>query len=454
MNNVAIELILGLLIGLTGIFTFLKIRNNFEIFSTIDLAIWSNAAIFGFAPWISFYYGNHKLSDVSLYILLETYGAVLFFIYGLFLMRAWTPKFKIKNGTQEYLGGFLKVITSFILFVDPTSMILFFIGTFFFQILFDLKAGFLSGINKSTWVKLPYWLTSINMMIGLFKYICVVWSVTSFLKGKNKLISMVILLSEFVFALIYARREMAFFLVLIFIIYLINEKKVKFKFVIGALALIVFANSFIFPLYLDIRIASYRFHYLSPLTKVSAIASYLITHPVLHTWGKRYARNMSHRALIIRPIARILKKQNTQPLMMGRAIVRTLYWVVPKVFLDQKYLHRQPLQYIEHFYGMASRDRGVDWPFFGCADWGIPGAFFMGLLLGGLLVFLEKVSGLLFKMGNVFFSLCVFSAALTIAFFFQTNLIADWIILRNVLILFILFKVFEWIKKQVKSRNK
>ena len=444
-SDTALELILsGIILLAVGVHFATKMRYHPSI-SAVDVSIWMTAVFFGGGPFAALFF-SRRLSAVDPAAMTWSYILIYLFIIGLFIadnIASINPRSVRRPGSslfQSTLAHSLRSVTK----INTKHIFAYYLLVWFFRLLLGIKYGiFFSGTASAERVTaLPYVVVVIQMLLKVVSLGCLVWSCGMIWHRRRRTpLSLGILILELIWAFIKGRRWIFEIIVIVALVLRICNLHLKARYVYGAVMMLSFVLLWVYPTFIAIRV---QYKYSDPddnaviryaqTTKAVIIDQFKESTDDSNT--QLYRENMGNRALTpIRFNCSILEAQVGYPLMWGRAIGSTVIWVIPSALYPQKVEQPAPEQAVQSHYNFSQSDDASNWPAYGCADFGVIGGLFMGLLLGTVLRLMEKQVILLITR-HPFVALCLMAGALNAAIFVEASPTSLWSMLRSIVILY------------------
>ncbi len=412
-----------------------------------EVAMWFVGFSFGLAPIIAFAFGSKiLLSFEDSYI---AYISVSLYCLGLFLSG------QIIKSTNKilYRKAILShgAILSFINYKLPKSFILLCYGMFVLPKLYAIsRGGGISGLDTYELnISIPYPIVILSSLLNdsltvLLSIIVFLWLFTD--KRRNIILSIIILLTLFIFAFIAGRRQFLYLLSIFLICYKIYFGKVNFRIISYALALIISILLFISPLILGFR--------LQMQSRVLGATDVDIGQQILESIssiGEQSYREGSNNNLTERPLGvrvfllSIIEAQESREKLLGDAFLQEQSLALPR-FLRLSQFPMNPKHYVQLRYGLPIKDDSHNVVSSAVADFGIIGAlpygFIMGFFFNIPLLFcsyrLEYLS---------LFPVLLYCTFLLPSINFELTPGFQLSLIRNVIILFFIFRIFKTLSK-------
>ena len=454
-SNTTLEVILsGIILLVVGVHFVTKMRYHLSI-SVVDVSIWMTAVFFGAGPLVALFF-SRRLPAVDPAVMTWSYIVIYLFIIGLFLADNLSlinpravrqPRSSVFRST---LAHCLRSVTK----INTKQVFIYYILVWFFRLFLGIKYGiFFSGTASSERVTaLPYTVVVINMILKVLSLGCLVWSCGMIWHRRRRTpLPLGILILEFAWAFVKGRRWIFEIIVIMALVLRICNLHLKARYVYGAAVMLSFVLLWVYPTFIAIRV---QYKYSDPddnaVIRYAQTTKAVITDQLNESSDdsntQLYQENMANRALTpIRFNCSILAAQEGRPLMWGRAIWSTAVWVIPSAIYPQKIEQPAPEQLVQSHYNFSQSDDASNWPAYGCADFGVMGGLFMGLLLGAVLRLIEKQIIPLTN-SHPFVALCLMAGALNGAIFVEASPTSLWSMLRSTVILYCLARAASFLR--------
>lgn len=416
----------------------LSLKNRKDI-SLIDISIWITGASFGLAPFVLFLYGGQfpeaKLTNVFL-----SYLGIILFIAGLLIVKKYLKKSFRKN--ISLADTLIKVNN-----INPKLVLIFYLAFFIVRAVFAFSYGiFSSGTATAERMQaLPYYLFVARSLLDLVFWGCIFWSFVKILYGKKlTLLPSLILMIEILLIFFRGRRQMLYFVFLFIYLYIVFGYRVNFKILIPAAAVIVILVNIVFPYFLSFREISLRSNSNLELLENYSYSYYTLSQSGIDKYY--YEKNIADRVYINTWNIDILSKSSLLDGLNGQAMFSSIIWIIPSPFLPFKGLLKDPEYLINYKLGLSMQDSPSNWPAYGFADFGLLGGLIYGLLLGLVLYLLQSFAHYNFKKFP-FLTYVILGSVAFIAFFIEETPSAFFSVTRDIILLYLFFKVVNLFKK-------
>ena len=144
-------------------------------------------------------------------------------------------------------------------------------------------------------------------------------------------------------------------------------------------------------------------------------------------------------------ICKICKALDNKSPMKGRALIRSIEYVIPSVIYPAKTSKLPTEQEIQKHFGYQLGDTASTWPALGCADFGISGGLIVGLIVGLWLLSLELWTRSVMT-SYPLTSLILVGAMIACLAQVESTPELNWILYRNILILLVIAKSLNFVK--------
>ena len=454
-SNTTLEIILsGIILLVVGVHFVTKMRYHLSI-SVVDVSIWMTAVFFGTGPMVALFFSG-RLSAVDPAVMTWSYILIYLFIIGLFLadnVSRINPRSKRQPSSSVFRSTMAKCLGA-VTKINTKHIFGYYMLVWFFRLLLGIKYGiFFSGTASSERVTaLPYAVVVIQMILKVVSLGCLVWSCGMIWRRRSRTpMSLGILILEFIWAFVKGRRWIFEIIVIVALVLRICNLHLKARYIYAATMIVSFVLLWVYPTFIGIRD---QYKYSDPddnaVIRYAQTTKAVIADQFNESSGdinsQLYQENMAHRALTpIRFNCSVLEAQEGYPLMWGRAIWSTVVWVIPSAIYPQKLELPAPEQLVQSHYNFHESDDASNWPAYGCADFGVMGGLFMGLLLGTVLRLMEKQIISLIT-SYPFVALCLMAGSLNVAIFVEASPNSLWSMLRSIVILYCLARAVTFLR--------
>jgi hypothetical protein len=358
-----------------------------------DLAVIMVGSFFGIGPWVAAIQQKWTLPYESTDILVKAYFACALFLIGIYLGQK--PVRTRANGvTVKTLMDRSSQISILTIIVLEATM-------WAYKIILGQKYGiFFSGTATQERVEsLPYILVIAGNITYLLRLVSLVWASATLNmsdSARRKTVAAFILFSNLVAAFLEGRRWLLLVVVSMAVTTAMYKMKGQVQWIRKrAILVVALVGCFmLFPFFLSVRQT-----YFSRERGDDAVQAFVDSAKEASMSDDNSGaqrdnwENMAQRTMMIRFVCNIFGSQENYSPMAGEAFGSTLVWVIPSVFLKSKRGMVQTEQLIERYYRQPEVDVSSTWVSLGCADFGLPGAFLAGLILGLAMGAVENWAG-------------------------------------------------------------
>lgn len=447
------------LVGLTTIRTVLK-PSRTDVF---DIAIIFCGIFFGLGPWIAFYYGNWKFIQnphvpiESPAILLSSYVVIILYITGLWLAKKCLvfankllqQRLQHKNITQTTPKQILSILDIFGRFADIKCryVVIAAVSIWLLRVMIGVKYGiWFSGTARAENVaSQPYVIIVLSSLARTISIGCLAWSAACFWKEIRPLARFAgtsILIAELFWMFLSGRRFILVWFAFFFLGFLASGRKLKPKYLIIFILIIFIIAQFLFPFFMAVRDTYYRYPPLRELRQMNPILR--LNKAILLTIKngddsavKRYRENMSFRPLWPRSfISNIIAAQKNNSTLKGKALLRSMIYVIPSAIYSQKTKLLATEQLIQNHYNHKVTDTASSWPAIGCADFGICGGLIAAFVVGIWITIIRFAGSVIYKRHP--FVVMALAAGMTACIIqVETTPTPSWELCRNAVIILV-----------------
>jgi hypothetical protein len=448
INNYLIEFSLALILLIFTFFHFYKRYNNRKSIILIDVAIWTTGLAFGLSPFIYVFNGGSFKDNIIDVIL--SYLGIFLFIFGLNIVSKINNRIRKKFNEPNYFTFLPRLVNSI-----STKEVFFFYSFFFITRLYIAIEYnlFVSGSGtEATILNLPYSIVLIRDLIDLFGYASIVWAVSVLLMRKNKLLfPSLIIIIESLFMFFQGRRQIIFLFFIVFFVFIVSGYRLRIKYFIYAIIILFIANTVIFPSFLI-----FRDYYSFDNTRTNIIDDIAYNLNLTLSTPQdsyNYAQNIKVRVYINEWNISIIKKSGIYGGLNGNVFLLSAYWVIPKIFFQNKYSNITPENLINTYSFNYQYDSPENLPGYGFADFGLLGGLLYGIMFGLILLLVEKIA---VRLSNKFgyASLLLMSSFIFVAFSVEQGLISVFAMIRSSIIIVIILAFIKMISNTLNINAK
>jgi hypothetical protein len=417
-HSTIIHLLLASGILFHGAFHGFRRRSTFAL---NDLALCMTAAFFGIGPWLAFFYGRGTLPEYELVYLLKVYACLDLYLWGLAFVRRLAPLFGFarKNGQQSAPTSLFDTLKEAGR-ISPTFLISVYGSVWGIRLLLGLRYGiFVSGTATAENMEmLPYLVFAAATVLEVVAYACVLWASTVlWTASKRRGFAGALLLLELMWMSLQGRRWILALITMVFLGYLATSGRLRLRVAAVGAAVVFVLVVWLFP-----GFASFRDHYLRVYTVQDALPSIGSAVRSMSVDDVQIASQqhiLRERPLIVGFNLAIAEGQAEHGLMMGQALLNALVRVIPSVFYPAKTSQiLQPEEQVQTFYNVRVKDTSSNWPAYGMADLGIIGGLAAGLLVGGIMLFVQWLAATRLPVSR-FLTLCMLGGMIMDAAFVE-----------------------------------
>ncbi len=393
-----------------------RLRPGHDFFA-IQLAFWITVIFFGFGPWVALLYGGSKaLSLGDSEALLLAYGGVGLFLIGLLMggKLSAAHRANVSTATTTPFGDSIRSAPC----VSSYAVATIYVGIWITRLIIGVQYGMIvSGTQTpDNLAELPYLLVVMKSMIDVFVYGCLLWSNGIIWQNlRTKYVAWSIMVLELGWMFFQGRRWIFAFFIIMAAGFVLCRHQFRWRFAVGGVAVIAFLVMVAFPKFYEFRLGYWHnYERDGAISGIQETLAEMSWNPVHRESQQRYQENMKDRPLIIGFNTDIIEAQRDYGYMCGNAIANSLLWTVPSFLNPNKFKMLRDEENIQVFYHLPQFDTSSNWPAFGCADFGIIGAFLAGVLLGATMGGVERLAGAVIQK-SVFFGLCLMGGMVAVA---------------------------------------
>ncbi len=388
-----------------------------------DIAIIFCGIFFGLGPWIAFYYGNWKFTQnpyvpiQSPAILLKSYVVIILYITGLWLAKkclVFTNKLlqqrsQHKTITQTTPKQILSILDIFGRFADIKCryVVIAVVLIWLLRVMIGTKYGiWFSGTARAeNVVNQPYVIIVLSSLAKTISIGYLAWSAACFWKEIRPLVRFAgttILIAELFWVFLNGRRSILVWLAFFFLGFLASGRKLKPKYLIIFILISFITAQFLFPFFITVRGTYYSYHLrelqqMNPILRLNKAILLAIKNEDDNA-VKRYRENMSFRPLWPRSfISNIIAAQKNNSTLKGKALLRSMIYIIPSAIYPQKTKLLATEQMIQNHYNHKVTDTASSWPAIGCADFGICGGLIAAFVVGIWITVIRFTGSMIYK---------------------------------------------------------
>lgn len=439
-----LELFLGTLLIVVILFLVKQSLKNRKSISLIDISIWITGTSFGLAPFVLILYGG-QFPEANLLNVFMSYLGILLFISGLLIVKNYFKKSLSKNGS---LADIIKKVHT----INPKQVLVFYSIFFIVRAIFAFNYGiFSSGTATAERMQsLPYLLFAARSILDLVFWGCILWSTVKILiEKKLSLLPSLILIIEALLIFFRGRRQMLFFVFLFIYIYILSGYKINLRILFPAAAVVILLVNIVFPAFISFREISLGSNINSDLIENYSYSYYALSQSGVDQ--RDYKSNVAKRVYINTWNIDILNKSSLVDGLNGRAIISSIFLVIPRPLLPFKSLLKDPEYLISYSFGLNLLDSPSNWPAYGFADFGLLGGLIYGIILGIILFLMQSFANFNLKKFP-FLAFIIIGSVSFIAFFIEETPSAVFSVIRDTILLYIIFN-FLYLFRGKKSKQ-
>lgn len=396
MTNIgSLELFLAILVAAFGGAHAAYKAKRVDTIGLTDIAIWFTAVFFGVGPWVAVISGG-ILPQQESGVVFQAYLSIGLFIAGIVLaghLIGLFVKRRHPDEPGEERRGLAPVMAQ-VAHVNAPILLALYCVAIVIKIYVGYKYRlFFSGDQESKLLPIPYALRSaLDLSIVIMDAAYLWGAVMLCARGRYRHIAAVVVVIGILLSFTVGRRWLIadiFLLSLCYYMYRGISLRVFVVSIFLAAILLYVAMPFFW------RVRYYRQQDSMNTDAVGSVVS--AGFRAATDWDNEqlreaYSKNLASRPVFIRFNMAIAAAQESHSPMMGRVTKNVLLWCVPFAFYESKRLLTEPEQDIQEFYGMPISDTSSNWPAYGLADFGLPGAFLAGLTLGLMIATSEVIA--------------------------------------------------------------
>jgi len=420
----------------------------------LDIVLIFTGIYFGFGPWVAFIYGGGRfiydmyLPPEPVSLLLKAYLVIGLYMLGLWCMRWFAVNSKksklLRSGSRDRFS-LIELFRQYRMI--KWQLVATIMGLIWFlRVIIGLRYGiwFSGTATMERVLGMPYYIVIFNQLSVIMAMGILVWGSTSFWTDRRLFIrftAAAVLLSEFCWAFVKGRRWILIWFVFVFLGFLASKRKLKLKNVIVVLLVVVFAFQLVFPFFLGVR----RFYSImegksrNPIVRFAkAVVLAYENHDTALTGI--HSENLRARPLFLRRfICRICEGLNKEPPMMGTVLLRTFESAIPHMIFPGKRAKLPAEQLIQEHFNYRLADTAASWPAVGCAEFGLPGGFIIGLFVGLFIICAERWSRAIL-IRHPFVALSFIGGLIVRLVNVEDVPTSSWVLCRNVLVMLVTAK--------------
>lgn len=411
---------------------------------------------FGSAPVLAYLFGSDNIFGIE--EVGSVYLAGFLYMSGLYLAGRLSATVGASVGIRRTRAktSILVEIKSAVNQIQPKVFIVF-VGIVIFVRAYAISmGGGIAGINSSE--VMVSWNYGMVILADVVKPLDILLGLVSFVwvfQKTNRVLALSVLVLLIIFAFLDGRRAMIYLVLIAFAASLIAFQHVKLRTLLIGTAAVVLVLVAVTPFYLSFRSALQSQVLSGSETSVLSATGQALDNAFAVDEVSRQERgtaNLATRPLNIRNFLwEMIDGQERYAPLYGAGLIQAQLMALPRILRWDESLAQNPKMYLQGAFGLPLRDAANSQVATGVADWGLFGAFLMGIWTGLFLNFVVWIS-MRFVRTNPAIGLFLFVSALEVAIKFESGTGYELIILRNFLIFMsaaiILKKFFRLEKKK------